>query len=397
MLAEHVTPAAINFMAREARGLICLPLGRHRVRPPRACSPQVEQQHRARMGTAFTVSIEAAHGRHDRHQRRRPGAHDPRRLRSRRRLRGPGQPRPRLPAARARRRRARPRRPDRGHRRPRAPRRRAHPAGVICEIMNDDGTMARMPELEVFAARHGLKICTIADLIAWRRRNERLIEPVEMDVPLPTRHGTFVAHLFRSKSTAGRARRADASACRDPASTARAQPVEDVVTVRVHSECLTGDVFDSLRCDCGPQLDQALEHPRPREPRAVLVYLRQEGTRHRAREQARAPTACRTRASTRSRPTRPWASRPTCASTGSAPRSSTTSGAADDASSPTTRRRSHGLGGLRPGAGRPAAPRDHAQPQQCQVLADETRQARPLAAGEDTNPERKAGTPGGRE
>src|SRR4029434_6916534 len=72
------------------------------------------------------------------------------------------------------------------------------PAGVICEIMNDDGSMARMPELEAFAQLHGLKICTIADIIAWRRQNERLVEPIEMDVPLPTRAGTFMAHLFRS-------------------------------------------------------------------------------------------------------------------------------------------------------------------------------------------------------
>jgi 3,4-dihydroxy 2-butanone 4-phosphate synthase/GTP cyclohydrolase II len=151
----------------------------------------------------------------------------------------------------------------------------ARPAGVICEIMNDDGTMARMPELEAFAARHELAICTIADLIAYRRRHERLIEPIEMDVPLPSRYGTFTAHLFRSK-TDGKEHMALAIGMPGPSLDGPRQPVTEPVTVRVHSECLTGDVFHSLRCDCGPQLDKALEIL-GREKHGVLVYMRQEG------------------------------------------------------------------------------------------------------------------------
>jgi 3,4-dihydroxy 2-butanone 4-phosphate synthase/GTP cyclohydrolase II len=141
--------------------------------------------------------------------------------------------------------------------------------------MNADGSMARMPELEAFAARHGLKICTIADIIAWRRKNERLIEPMEMDVPLPTRFGTFMAHLFRSKID-DKQHMALTVGMPGPSLDGPRQPVDDVVTVRVHSECLTGDVFHSLRCDCGPQLDRALEILGA-ERRGVLVYMRQEG------------------------------------------------------------------------------------------------------------------------
>ena len=149
------------------------------------------------------------------------------------------------------------------------------PTGVICEIMKDDGTMARMPDLEAFAERHGLKICTIESLIAWRRKNERLIEPVEMDVPLPTRFGSFMAHLFRSKID-GKDHVALTIGMPGPGLDGPRAGIQEPVTVRVHSECLTGDVFHSLRCDCGPQLDQALEIL-GREEHGVLVYMRQEG------------------------------------------------------------------------------------------------------------------------
>jgi 3,4-dihydroxy 2-butanone 4-phosphate synthase/GTP cyclohydrolase II len=149
------------------------------------------------------------------------------------------------------------------------------PAGVICEVMNEDGSMARMPELEAFAARHGIKICTIADLISHRRRTERLIEPVVMDIPLPTHHGEFQAHLFRSKVDGGE-HVALSVGMPGPGLDGPRQAVEEAVLVRVHSECLTGDVFGSLRCDCEPQLHQALEIL-SKEPRGVLLYLRQEG------------------------------------------------------------------------------------------------------------------------
>jgi len=146
---------------------------------------------------------------------------------------------------------------------------------VICEIMKDDGTMARMPDLEAFAARHGLRICTIENLIAWRRLNERLIEPIEVDVPLPTRFGSFLAHLFRSKID-GKDHLALTIGMPGPGLDGPREAVSEPVTVRVHSECLTGDVFGSERCDCEPQLHQALERL-SREPHGVLLYLRQEG------------------------------------------------------------------------------------------------------------------------
>jgi 3,4-dihydroxy 2-butanone 4-phosphate synthase/GTP cyclohydrolase II len=272
MLAEHATPEAINFMIREARGLVCMPMA------PELCDrlhlePQV-QRNTSKMGTGFTVSIEAAHGvttgisAKDRaHTIRvasapnsrpedlaRPGHVFPLRAREGGVLVRGGQTEGIVDLARLA---------------------GAAPAGVICEIMKDDGTMARMPDLEAFAARHGLKICTIESLIAWRRQNERLIEPVEMDVPMPTRFGSFMAHLFRSKID-GKDHLALTIGMPGPGLDGPRGPVEETVCVRVHSECLTGDVLHSLRCDCGPQLDQALEIL-GKQPRGVLVYMRQEG------------------------------------------------------------------------------------------------------------------------
>ncbi len=272
MLAEHVTPEAINFMAREGRGLICMPLA------PELCdqlelTPQATRNTN-KMSTGFTVSIEAASGvttgisAKDRaHTIRvacapgaraedlaRPGHVFPLRAREGGVLVRGGQTEGMVDLARLC---------------------GARPAGVICEIMNEDGTMARMPDLEVFAERHKLKICTIEALIAWRRKAERLVEPVEMDVPLPTRFGTFQAHLFRSKVD-GKEHVALAKGLPGPGLDGPRKPLEGAVTVRVHSECLTGDVFHSLRCDCGPQLEKALEIL-GKEERGVLVYMRQEG------------------------------------------------------------------------------------------------------------------------
>jgi 3,4-dihydroxy 2-butanone 4-phosphate synthase/GTP cyclohydrolase II len=273
MLAEHVTPAAINFMVREARGLVCMPLAAELFDRLGLC-PQVERN-RSRTGTAFTISIEAATGvttgisAADRARTIRvacdpavrpedlvsPGHVFPLRAREGGVLVREGQTEGIVDLARLAGGRA--------------------PAGVICEIMNEDGTMARMPELEVFAARHGLKICTIADLIAHRRHTERLVEPVVMDVPLPTRFGSFQSHLFRSKVD-GVEHVALTIQMPGPGLDGPREAVPEVVLVRVHSECLTGDVFGSLRCDCEPQLHLALERL-GREPHAVLLYLRQEG------------------------------------------------------------------------------------------------------------------------
>ncbi|MCC7011310.1 MAG: bifunctional 3,4-dihydroxy-2-butanone-4-phosphate synthase/GTP cyclohydrolase II [Planctomycetes bacterium] len=272
LLAEHVTPEAINFMAREARGLVCMPMAGELC--DRLGLDMQVQKNMSKMGTGFTVSIEAAHG-------VTTGISAADRAHTIRTAVAPGAKREDLVSP--------------GHIFPLRAREggvlvrggqtegmvdlaqlcNARPAGVICEIMNDDGTMARMPELERFAARHGLKICTIADLIAYRRQHERLIEPVQMDLPMPTKYGTFSAHMFRSKVD-GKEHMALTIGMPGPGLDGPRTAVDAPVTVRVHSECLTGDVFHSLRCDCGPQLDKALEIL-GREKHGVLVYMRQEG------------------------------------------------------------------------------------------------------------------------
>jgi 3,4-dihydroxy 2-butanone 4-phosphate synthase/GTP cyclohydrolase II len=272
VLAEHVTPEAINFMAKEGRGLICMPLAAE-ICERLELEPQVARN-TSKMGTGFTVSIEAAHGvttgisaadrahtirvacdpRSRPQDLARPGHVFPLRAREGGVLVRGGQTEGMVDLARLA---------------------GSVPAGVVCEIMKDDGSMARMPDLERFAERHGLKICTIESLIAWRRRNERLIEPVEIDVPLPTPFGTFSAHLFRS-TVDGKEHLALTRGMPEEGLDGPRPAVEEPVLVRVHSECLTGDVFHSMRCDCGPQLERALE-VLGRAERAVLVYMRQEG------------------------------------------------------------------------------------------------------------------------
>ncbi len=272
MLAEHVTPEAINFMVREGRGLVCMPL-EDKICDQLELEPQASVN-TSSMGTGFTVSIEAATGvttgisAADRAHtiltaaRRnavpedlaRPGHIFPLRAKDGGVLVRGGQTEGIVDLAHLS---------------------GARGAGVICEIMNDDGTMARMPELEAFAEKHDLKICTIADLIAYRRINERLIEPVEMDLPMPTPFGSFRAHLFRSKID-GKEHMALTRGMQSAGPDGPNLACEEPVFVRVHSECLTGDVFHSLRCDCGEQLDQALEILGGKE-HACLVYMRQEG------------------------------------------------------------------------------------------------------------------------
>ena len=139
------------------------------------------------------------------------------------------------------------------------------PIGVICEIMNDDGTMARLPQLVKFAKKHRLKICAIADLIQYRREREKLVERVEV-VKLPTDYGDFDLYLYRSKLDT---KDHLALVCGEVAGKRN-------VLVRVHSECLTGDVFGSQRCDCGPQLHQAMRQV-AEAGCGVVVYMRQEG------------------------------------------------------------------------------------------------------------------------
>ena len=139
------------------------------------------------------------------------------------------------------------------------------PAGVVCEVMNDDGTMARVPDLIPYCERHGLKMVTVADLIEYRRRTEKLVERMT-SVRLPTSYGEFTAVAFREKLTG----KHHVALVRG-----KVEGAQDVL-VRVHSECLTGDVFHSLRCDCGEQLDQALKRIAA-EDRGVLLYMAQEG------------------------------------------------------------------------------------------------------------------------
>ncbi|MDB6064294.1 MAG: ribBA [Pedosphaera sp.] len=139
------------------------------------------------------------------------------------------------------------------------------PIGVLCEIMNDDGTMARLPQLIKFARKHKLKICTIEALIKFRREREKLVEHIEV-VKMPTEHGEFDLHLYRSKLD-GQLHLA----------LVRGEVAgQKEVLVRVHSECLTGDVFGSCRCDCGPQLHQAMKMV-AESGRGAVVYMRQEG------------------------------------------------------------------------------------------------------------------------
>jgi 3,4-dihydroxy 2-butanone 4-phosphate synthase/GTP cyclohydrolase II len=260
--AQFATPEAIAFMAKEGRGLICLCLTAAR------CDElglrQMTDRNETPYGTAFTVSIEARDGistgisAHDRARtiqvaidpsRGRddlvePGHVFPLRARAGGVLERAGQTESAVDLARLA---------------------GLNAAGVICEIMKDDGTMARVPDLIEFCKEHGLRMVTVADLIEHRRRHEKLVAR-EIAVRLPTAYGEFTAVLFREVLT-GKQHIALVNGDVDGA--------HDVL-VRVHSECLTGDVFHSSRCDCGEQLDAALERIAA-EPCGVLLYMAQEG------------------------------------------------------------------------------------------------------------------------
>ncbi len=261
--AEKTTPEAINFMARYACGLICLSLTEERVKHLRL--PLMVRDNTSQYNTAFTVSIEAKEGvttgisAHDRARTvltaiddnagpddlARPGHIFPLMARDGGVLVRVGHTEASVDLARLA---------------------GLKPAGVICEVMNEDGTMARLPDLEVFASRHGLKIGTIAELIKYKMMNQTLVRKVT-EAKLPTRYGgefTLIAydndvddkeHLAFVKGEIG---------------------PDDAVLVRVHSECLTGDVFGSMRCDCGDQLRTAMSMIE-QEGKGVLLYMRQEG------------------------------------------------------------------------------------------------------------------------
>jgi len=245
--AQFATPEAVNFMTKEARGLICLCLSSER------CDElglrQMTERNETPFGTAFTISVEAREGvttgisakGEDLVQ---PGHVFPLRARDGGVLERAGQTEAAVDLARLA---------------------GLIPAGVVCEIMNEDGTMARVPDLIPYCERHGLKLVTVADLIEYRRGHERLVERMTA-VQLPTAYGDFTAVAFREKLT-GKHHVALVKGDVDGAQN---------VLVRVHSECLTGDVFHSLRCDCGEQLEQALSRIASEE-RGVLLYMAQEG------------------------------------------------------------------------------------------------------------------------
>jgi 3,4-dihydroxy 2-butanone 4-phosphate synthase/GTP cyclohydrolase II len=260
--AQFATPEAINFMATHARGLVCLCLTEERC-DQLGLRPMTEHNE-ARLGTAFTVSVESREGvttgisAADRshtiqvaidpasspHDLVQPGHIFPLRARDGGVLRRAGQTEASVDLARLA---------------------GLIPAGVVCEIMNEDGTMARVPDLVPYCDRHELKMVTVADLIEYRRRTEKLVER-DVAIRLPTVYGEFAAIAFREKLT-GRHHVALVLG--------EVEGGEDVL-VRVHSECLTGDVFHSLRCDCGEQLDAAFQAIAG-EGRGVLLYMAQEG------------------------------------------------------------------------------------------------------------------------
>jgi 3,4-dihydroxy 2-butanone 4-phosphate synthase/GTP cyclohydrolase II len=261
--AEKVTPEAVNFMARYGRGLICLPLTGQRLDELRI--PMMVQENTSSLGTAFTVSIEARAGittgisAADRattiktaldpdarpEDLARPGHVFPLRAREGGVFMRAGQTEASVDLAKLA---------------------GLYPAAVICEIMDDDGTMARMPQLERLAAEHAIKVISVADLIAYRRRHEQIIKKI-VAVPMPTEFGDFVAHAYVDTITGDEhvaLVKGDPSATGEP------------VLVRMHSKCLTGDTFGSLRCDCGQQLHWAMARIEEAGI-GVVVYLHQEG------------------------------------------------------------------------------------------------------------------------
>ena len=260
--AEKATRQNVSFMVRYTSGVICVPMEGADL--DRLELPLMTQQNMERMRTAYTVSVDAANGvttgisAADRARTIRlladpktraadlvrPGHGFPLRYRAGGVLRRAGHTEAAIDLARLA---------------------GLRPAGVLAEIVNDDGTMARLPQLLKFARQHKLKICSIAALIEFRRTREKLVEPVEI-VKMPTDYGDFNLHLYRSKVDGQHhvaLVRGDVTG-------------KPGVLVRVHSECLTGDVFGSRRCDCGPQLHTAMRQV-AEAGRGVILYMRQEG------------------------------------------------------------------------------------------------------------------------
>ena len=262
MAAEKVTPQAVSFMAKHGRGLICAPMlgGQLDALKVGVMVPEGQEAFR----TAFTVSVDLKRGTstgisaHDRSATLRaladpktkpddlvrPGHIFPLRYKEGGVLVRAGHTEATVDLCRLA---------------------GLRPAGVICEIMKDDGRMARLPDLLRFAKRHKLKVVSIADLIAYRRSQDKLVRK-ELEIPFPTSHGDFTLHLYRSLVDG-----------KHHLAIVKGQVAgKPGVLVRVHSECLTGDVFGSLRCDCGGQLDKALQRIE-KAGQGVVLYMRQEG------------------------------------------------------------------------------------------------------------------------
>lgn len=262
MAAEKATPDDINFMAKHGRGMICVPLAEDRARIL-GLNPMVAQNMES-MRTAFTVTVDhkdvrtgisaferaktiswLANPTASELDFVRPGHIFPLIARSGGVLQRSGHTETAVDLARLA---------------------GLSPAGVICEIMNEDGSMARVPDLELFCHKHNLLMISVADLIAWRREREMLIRKAA-EANMPTRHGDFKIHAYENNVTG---EHHVALVLGDVMKT------DGPILVRVHSECLTGDAFHSLRCDCGDQLNAAMEQI-SQEGCGVLLYMRQEG------------------------------------------------------------------------------------------------------------------------
>jgi 3,4-dihydroxy 2-butanone 4-phosphate synthase/GTP cyclohydrolase II len=261
--AEKITPETVNFMAKHGRGLICVPLNGQRLDELQI--PMMVADNTTKFGTAFTISVEAKHkvstgiSAADRaatiktlvdpstkpQDLARPGHTFPLRAKDGGVLVRAGQTEAAVDLARLA---------------------GLYPAGVICEIMNEDGTMARLPQLEIMAKKFDIKIISVADLIAYRRRTEKLVRKVT-EAKMPTKYGEFKAIAYKSETDPDEHLALTMGDITDE---------DEPVLVRVHSECLTGDVFGSMRCDCGTQLAMALKAI-AEEGRGVLLYMRQEG------------------------------------------------------------------------------------------------------------------------